>query len=971
MFKYSFQYWRFHKRQSAVLFFTIFVCTMSMTVGVFLARSASQGSVEKMLTTTGNYDLIAEVQDESQLTLLEENSNVSEYAVILNGGQCRTEYSEAVNFGAMQGQNAETLYHFQPEKGGRYPLASGEVCAYRRVFQNLGVAPVLGNTFMLELYDTQGNTVGKKELKIVGILNEEDTYYGFSRSLDGAFGMNGRTFLADTNTDIPGVFLWKDDLPPKSDMTVMILCSPAAVPNNVGLALAEAGMTVWMPPQSRLTHLQLLADVVYKTENDLREKAHLSYKDFYSSILIPSFLGIILTVSFMSIYTVMSDAMIDRQRQFGLYRSMGLSMRRVKKMLIIEASVFNLSGVLIGYAAGVAAYAAYYGIMNTVSNIRIYNAFQAHWVANAVSMNPYIYPWLLGLIFSAIAMAFPMFGCFRQSPNEMLFPEKKTQIRQSGNSTKGRSILYKVIGKRLISNVPVTLLIFLTGWVFVFGAAFMLAKADSDNYRLYQQLNEAEGADADYIATKEIYNTMWGNVLFNRHNEGITKEDMSVLLESEDIATVAGVCKLPGLKVICDADDISEEQKATLEPLNIANNESMDFLQELYEKSKSAQGYDEDDLLFKIPSTALDADFLKSLSQYVVSGELDMEGLADGSKIAIVEYPDAEFTNPFSLGDTVKMTDVVIDNQYVECHDFSHNTMPEGVEPTFYYDYTDKSYTNIEGFSFGKKVLFDAEICAILYIDDENLRNMIEAESYVMRKDQKGYVSPGYGILCSTEALQLWGLPDHCYTDVYADLKPNADTDRFELLWYRIVGRSGDVRSIIRNDIKRSIARTDQSNLMLFVSMAVLIVLTGCFGMINSYHFAVSKNMKNLQTLRAVGMSRKALEGWHIRSLFLQPFLAVVTSVIPIAVFDIVKRYANYHAFIENNNFATVDENGKFVWNWAIRFPYYIELWEQPLVFIMIIAFVCMILFNVIAAISPIRHMVKTSIAEGIRTDDF
>ena len=169
---------------------------------------------------------------------------------------------------------------------------------------------------------------------------------------------------------------------------------------------------------------------------------------------------------------------------------------------------------------------------------------------------------------------------------------------------------------------------------------------------------------------------------------------------SEDVAAIKGVIKLPGLKVFCDGSNLSEKQKDALSPLNIENNQQNEFLQELYDKSKEAQGYAVDDLLYRVPGTAADRDFLQSLAPYVSAGELDMEGLADGSKIVIVEYPEAELSNPFLVGDFVSLTDVVIQDPYVEAWDFSQNTMPEGYGPAFYYDYTDKTVTDAEGYSF-------------------------------------------------------------------------------------------------------------------------------------------------------------------------------------------------------------------------------------------------------------------------------
>lgn len=972
----SAKYWLHHKKRAMVLLGTIMVSTMAMTVGVFLARSASQGNVEKVLNACGNYDLLTLPIEEEQLAMIAQNDQIANYGVIRNGGLCQTQYSNAVPYGAFDSKQAQEMFHYAPEKGGRYPTAPGEVCGYRDTFHTLSVAPVLGSRFTLQLYDTEGAYVGEREFTIVGILNEADSYYEEVRSLENAFVAMENHEFSEEDMNLPALFVCTEDLPDVCAMTVMIQTTPDVIPSFkkecVANELTKQGIETWHLIPSRLRTLSAIASVIIWTENELYDKAFLSYNDFYSSILIPVFLGIVLLVSFISIYAVMADAMKERRRQFGLYRSIGMSGGQVLRRLLGEALFFDVVGVAAGYALGLLFYLLYLWICNVVSDTYVYSAFAAHPVARAISLSPYVWPWLLGFLFSSVALAVPIFCSMRLSPNEMLSPEKTAApvVRSAKGSSYGR-ILSKVTGKKLSGNRPVTCLIFITGWTFVFGAAFMLGKADNDNFMLYEQLAVSEDADADYVARKDIYDTMWGNVSFNRHNEGISAADMDALAASGDVASVRGVVKLPGLKVFCDGGSLSEKQKEALSPLNIENNQYNDFLQELYEKSKAAQGYEKDDLLYRVPGTAIDADLLQNLSTYVREGELDMQGLADGTKIVIVEYPDAALSNPFSVGDRVTFTDTVISDPYVEAWNFSHNTMPEGYAPTFYYDYADKSVTDVEGYSFGTKVVFDAQVCAVLHIDDENMRKMLESESYVFNSEHSEYIVPGYEMLCCTDALPTWELPDRCYTDIYVNLTPEADVDRFEILWYRTVGKSGKVDSISKMDVKRRIARTDRSNLILFASMLLLVIFTGCFGMVNAYHFAVNRNMRNLQIMRAVGIDRKALVLSHIRELFFSPLWAVVTSLLPIVAFDLVKRYAYYYAFELGNNSVTVADDGTKVRNWALRFPYYIEMWEQPLILIMAVAFVCLVLLNIAVAASPLRQIQKANIVDGIRTDDF
>lgn len=960
----SIKYWKFHMGRTIALLSAVIVSTMAMTAGVFLARSASQTNVEKTLDASGDYDIVVPLIEKEQLDCLSENPDIARFGTILNGGTCKTKTSAFLRFGAMDSRETEALFHYEPEKGGRYPVALGEICGYRSSFEALGVAAVVGNSFELTLYDSRGNDVVTKEFTIVGVLNDQrDANFNAIRSMD----ILGVTDSDDIN--FPELFVSPDEIPPKSTLTALILCDPDANQYDVTNALKREGVDA--RDAMRLAELSCIAIVDYQTENELFERAHLSYNDFYSSYLIPAFLCIVLVVSFISIYGVMAGAMLEREKQLGLLRSMGMSKAAVVRTLFGEAAVFCLTGVAIGYGLGVLIYMLYIQVVNAMGDVRIYSAFDAHPIAKAVSLNPYVVPWLLGIIFSVLAAVIPLIKQLKLSPNEMLSPEKTAVLKKKGGSSKGGGIIRKVVGKSLTGDAGVVAVILITGWMFVFGGVFMMAKSDFDNMFAQEMLSQVSTADADYSAVKDIYGTMLANVQFNRHNEGVAGEDMDALKESSDVEKVWGVIRLPGLKLLYSEDEIPEELKETLDEFDITHN-TEDFLQELEEKSREQQGYAKDDLLYSLPATALDDDLLERLLQYeVASGEIDREGMKNGTKIVIVEYEGEESKNPYAAGDRITLTDTVISDEFVEAYDFSTNIMPEGYEESFRYDYTDGSVTDLPGYSFGEKVEFEVEICAVVSVDDEKMEELLHPEGYVMKGKGSGYASAGYGIVCSADALSGWGLLDGRYTDVYVNLTKGADIDRFETLWYTIIGNSGNMNRVSKSSIKRRIAGTELSNMVLFASMIVLIILTGCFGMANTYSFALKKNMKNLQIMRAVGMSRKGLIASYIKGIVLWPLIAALTSVVPLEIFDLIKKYAYHYAFDLGNNSYILADNGKLEICWQALFPWYIEMWKQPVIPVMITAFIVLALVNIGTGIVPMNQMKKISIVEGIRNDSF
>lgn len=959
----SLKYWKHHMGRAIALLSAIMISTMSMTMGIFLARSASQTDVENKLDFCGNYDIVVPNIDIDQLECLSENGDIHRWSIILNGGTCRTGGSTAVRYGAMGNEDAEYLFHYEPEKNGRYPVREGEITGYKSTFEALGAAAVIGNKIEIDLYGVLGEYLKTKEFTIVGVLNDQrDTYSDMIRSMENLYGANTEEM------DFPELFVYKEDVLDDYSMTAMILCSPDADQYKVRNSLKSEGIQAC--DGTRLMELSTIAVVDYKTESDLYENAHLAYNDFYSSIIIPVFMCIILVVSFFSIYGVMSGVIMERQKQLGLLRSIGFSKRKSRNMLIVESAFFCLTGAAGGYGLGILLYTAYLQLVKLFSNVQIYSAFNAHPIACAVSLSPYVYPWLLAVIFSALAFLTALFKGVNRSPLEMLHPERMQLVKKDHNRSKDKGIIRNFVGRNLNRDAGVIIVIFITTWTLVFGGVFMLAKSDYDSTFTREMLDEISGVDADYSAGKNIYDTMLANVQFNRHNEGISKEDLKQLQESVDTTRVTGITKLPGIKLLYSEENISGDLKKALRELNISNN-IPDFLSQLNEKSLRAQGYGENDLLYNIPMTAIDADFITDLEECVVSGKVDLEGMRDGTKVIIAEYGGGHSDNPYKAGDQFTLTDTVICDEYIEAYDFSHNTMPESVAPTFTYDYTDGSVTDLPGYSFGEKVAFDVEVCAIIHVEDESLGNMLYSESYIMNDSQDGYVSPGYNIICCTEAIEVWGLPDKNYTDVYVDLAHDGDMDRFEVLWYTIIGHSGDVNSISRAALRERIMKTEISNIVLFASMIIMVVLSGIFGMINSYSFAVRKNIRNFQILRAIGMSRKKINAAYITEMLIWPVIAAVTSVIPIQIFDMVKKYAYHYAFDLGNNAYKIAENGKMEICWQALFPWYLELWDQPVLLVMAVGVGIIILVNIFAGLFPMRQLKKTGIVDGIRNEGF
>lgn len=958
--KLSIQYWRRHARRAALLLSTIMLGVMAMTAVALFARSATRWDVESSWTFAGDYDVYVPEADAEDWDVINNSELITRKASILNGGTCKTAFSEAYFFGSMDA-DAQEMFHYAPDPGGRYPERAGEACGYRSVFQKMGIVPAVGTRFSMDLFDAEGNRLGSKAFTITGILNDGRFNACPARSMEATGGGGGEI-------DFPQIFVSEEDIPQSHTVTALLRCREDQADHDVANALKREG--VLAVASDRVIWFYNLSGQMAETEAEMTRLLRYSYGDFFSSFVVPVFFAIILFVSFVSIYGIFSEVMADRQRQMGVLRSIGLSRKGMIARLCAEGLFFAALGVALGIALGIAVYGICRLAINQVPGVYIYSAFGADATTRAISVNPFVLPCALGLAICAAAIAIPMIRASRLMPREMMLMQKRGVARRAaaGGGGTGR-IAQRVVRLGTGGGLGARALVFVTGWVFVFGAAFMAGKADYENSKLS---DGDDSAKADYAVHRDMASHMCGNVQFNRHGDGVSMEDLDAVMQSGDVAAADAVIQLPGVKVYYPEDAPRGEADKALEPLDLDHNIDS-TREELFRKSKEALGYAEGDRIYQVPCAAVGEEQLEALSPYVESGELDVGGLSDGSKVAIIEYEGAEMENPFSVGDHLDLTDVVIKNQEEEDFDFSTGEIPPGSKPQF--DFTDANGTKGPGYVYGEKALFGAEVCAVLRVSDAGLQARLYHESYIMKEergeDESPYVSPGYQILCGFGAPKSWGLPDGLITDLYVDLADGASQERFESLWYPIVGRSGDVENECNADVRLKERANNLRFLSLFAFMAALTFLIGAIGMANAYQFSISRNARSLQTMRAAGMSRAAMLKSHVREVVVWPLFSVATSVIPLAAFDVVRRYAYHYAFDLGHSRGILLEDGRWITNWQTLFPWGVEVWSQPVFWFMLAGFALLALFGIGAVILPLRRMDRESIADGLRGEDF
>ncbi|MCH5197228.1 MAG: FtsX-like permease family protein [Oscillospiraceae bacterium] len=639
-----------------------------------------------------------------------------------------------------------------------------------------------------------------------------------------------------------------------------------------------------------------------------------------------------------------------------MLRCIGMSKKEALLMLLSETLVLVAIGLAVGFALGIGAYLLTYFTQKNVLGMETYLAFSVHPAVAAVTANPYILPLLSCFICGFLAIIIPAIIELRRSPAEGL-QDKPQKKGDSLFQFKNKSLLLGKISGGLLQNLPYYIIVIAVVWTGVFGCTYFAAKTDANTSRNRKEL-ETELHGLDYLAHRKEFYAL-GNAQLNRHFLGIAPEYAEKVMDHSEVEKAFKVIEIPSTKVIFERGSLDEGTEKILAPSNTAISISPG-LDELFYKTLEFQGYTDDEVLYNIPTVAVSEDIMDELSKYLVEGEINVDKLRLGEEILVVRTSE---TSLFSVGDSVSMNDVIIEDKAAEEYDFEKGGVPEGAEPSFYFKYTDEEDAVLQpGYAFGKRHDFTVKIGGVLEFTDDSLSDFLKTGSVIGRSS--------FQFICDEEAIFAWGLPDRNYTKIGVILNKKANVEEFEKTWFEVVRNSPDIGSNSVSKIRHKLNNTRNSNSSIFMAIMITVVILGLVGIVNSANLRVRKGLHSFSTARALGLTRNGLTAIIMRQGVICALLGAVTSVIPLGVYEMVRKSAE--EYMENGGHHILpDENGVFEYTWQQNFPFYIELRNQPIFLIILAVFAAVCAVILISNIIPTRWIAKKNITEALRNDDF
>lgn len=937
----SFKYWIRHKKRAFSIVFAVAVSMAALTCAAFLARSSSVANLESQLDISGNYDVLLPDVSQDMLARYQKDERFSASGVLYRGGSVFSSNGMEFCYGSLD-ESAIDLYHSTPAEG-RYPQKSGEITACRSFFEADGCYPKIGASLPLSLYDRDGNLCKEGTFTIVGILDDRN-----SRQLTGK---DGYVF--------PNVFVHQSDIP-QGDGGIDLLADYEFSTDIAKLKeeFSQRGVEFYDGSRIMMMNAAALVPITEISEKALYNALGSAHKDFYAYALIPVFSFIVLFAAFVSICNVVASSLSERKRQMAMLRCIGMSKGSVFQMAFTEAACMIFAGMAVGFVIGMAFYLLILNVQGTVLGLQVYPAFFVNPVIAATTVNPYLFPAAACFACSLLAILLPYVVFLHKSSIEGLH-EGHAAVWRRRTGRKHKSALFGKLSGGLAQNISLFLIVVVIVWSSVFGYTYFLAQSAVDNQHYEKLLEDTRLMGFDYFAERNFDTAVCGSAQLNRHSSGITPQLAGEIAASDCVEQFLSCIEAKSTKAVFNQKEIDDKTLAALSPVSL-DHQVQKGLEELHEKSLAVQGYQDDELLFNIPTIgAADSD-LERLSEYLTDGEAGLEKLGSGEEVWILRTTG---TDPFALGQKLSMTDVVIEDPTVEAYDFSSGYIPEGYEPHFYYD--DTEYENMKhqpGYAFGKRCDYEVTVGGHLDITDEKLAAFFQTNGLAG--------DCGFLILCSENALAKWGLPDRNKTKLGVVIKEDASITDFEQLWYRMIGNSKEVSCQSQSAIIRQMHDVEAMNMSIFFSIIIIVVILGLVGMIDSINLRVRRKLYSYSVLRAIGLSKAGLILVILRQGISYVLIGAMTSILPLVVFEWFRKRADAY----NNTGAAamlLSENGRYNIPWQRLFPTRVELFAQPLIPIVLTAFLFVCLIMLVSNVLPAVWVTKKNITDALRNDDF
>ena len=623
--RFTFKYWRRHKKSLAALLFSGVLLCAVVCCAFLMIRASFNRSLHREYDHWGRYQYaIPQASDELLSKICDDKTQLGKINIYgrIKAGDREFEY------GALD--DGYGLAHI-PFDSGRLPESSDEIAIEKSVLKEMGYAGKVGDHITLDI----------GTFRLSGIISE---IYGTQRPTANGYGKPADFKLRFA---LPLVYLTPLDKTPIYSFTMI---------RNACIGWEDG-----------------LADLIYKYKSDEIDEANEPYMSsgcgeeegwLEQSMVYRTperlkayiFSGIAVIIAVLSVIAVTRNIFIERRSTLQMLRRIGLSRRRLNVMYAIECIILSAVQTLIGTALGVGAYIGIYSFEVNALEQTPYSGLTSDRLVTDYTVDPF---------FAAIAFSVLIL------PVGYLFTALLSKLtRQSRRRGKAASLFRcfaKVFRSRTVTVIQVmalSLICFATLFGYIIftdrGKSWLMDGVDRqpdiiDSF--------SEGLTFEDDGLEEYYSTVsasgygFGDLFISqpsRHINGTTDETADKL-DAMSTGTVNNTFIVGDKDTTLPGQIVLGTQQETEALMQHITPQAKEYLQ----KNR---------YLFAVQTKLADKKTIEMLSQYVVSGKIDTERIAKGEQAVFVTRSDS----PFKAGDSITVgsaqgTDTASQTEYIKC----------------------------------------------------------------------------------------------------------------------------------------------------------------------------------------------------------------------------------------------------------------------------------------------------------------
>lgn len=635
--RFTFKYWRRHKKSLAALLFSGVLLCAVVCCAFLQIRGDANRQRHAIYDIYGQYDVMLINAREQFLNDLTERKQPEKTECINVLGDIDV-YGNNYAYGYADG--SIDLDHI-PFKSGHLPETENEAAVSIGVLKQAGYNGTVGDTIR----------IGGKEYTLTGIINEEYDNRIASQINNDAL-QNGVV----SPTPIPLIYVGKPENAPKTLYTITMFS---------GVVKGEdENTTVFGMPINDFTEL---VSEEFGAENSMwslqinnndpdaakiTESKGTSEDTRWLMIL----LSIAAVIAVLSVFSVLRIIFAQRRNTFEILRRIGVSKRKTYVLYTTECLLFTVIQTIVGFGAGILFYTVLHRFQVNALEYTDYSAFTSDRLITNSTYDPFV----VAALFSAAVMVLSYLICIILSglrENRRVFGLQKKTTRSMINT----SLSCKII--TFIQTISLTLIILgsMLGYIYYSsdGKAFMnyLTYEPPASYDIAGELNmEQDGIEEYYCCQKP------NPIIIGDESNGLPlmQPDYSSGLDDDTVNKLGDVT---ATGEITGTFLYSDEENGKLGP-NIIVDDKLKSISEVSNKNYKNffnSGNIGSKHLYSATTKLVNEQVLKTLESSVISGKIDIDALNSGKEvIALVSFD----TNRFKVQEELNIAAAEFNESY-------------------------------------------------------------------------------------------------------------------------------------------------------------------------------------------------------------------------------------------------------------------------------------------------------------------